>query len=174
MARGIIWSIIVLSVFALIGCQKKVKEEIPPIEVQAVSLDQSQAAATATPTSTEQMIPGQTAPAAGVTAETIGTAAENAATAVSDTVAIASGVYEKPSIEKIQEALKNAGIYTGSIDGKLGPKTKQAIESFQSQHNLNADGKVGPKTWAKLSQYLAAPSTPTAATVTEPASQINY
>ena len=54
----------------------------------------------------------------------------------------------------IQKALKNAGFYTGSADGKIGPKTKKAIEEFQSSKGLKADGKVGPKTWAELEKYL--------------------
>ena len=54
----------------------------------------------------------------------------------------------------IQKALKNAGLYTGAVDGKLGPKTKKAIEEFQSSKGLKADGKVGPKTWAELEKYL--------------------
>lgn len=56
--------------------------------------------------------------------------------------------------QQIQTALKNAGLYTGPIDGKLGPKTKKAIEAFQKNHNLKADGKVGPKTWSALEPYL--------------------
>ena len=54
----------------------------------------------------------------------------------------------------IQKALKNAGLYTGSVDGKLGPKTKKAIEEFQTSKGLKGDGKVGPKTWAELEKYL--------------------
>ena len=54
----------------------------------------------------------------------------------------------------IQTALKNAGLYTGPIDGKLGPKTKKAIEEFQTSKGLKADGKVGPKTWTALEKYL--------------------
>ena len=54
----------------------------------------------------------------------------------------------------IQKALKNSGFYTGSVDGKLGPKTKKAIEEFQSSKGLKADGKVGPRTWAELEKYL--------------------
>ena len=65
--------------------------------------------------------------------------------------------YVKPSIEKIQQALKNAGLYTGTVDGKIGPKTKQAIRNFQGQNNLAKDGRVGPKTWVKLSAYLEKP-----------------
>lgn len=61
---------------------------------------------------------------------------------------------EKPTIQDIQKALKNAGLYAGKVDGVLGPKTKNAIEAFQKQNNLKADGKVGPKTWDKLKTYL--------------------
>jgi len=64
-----------------------------------------------------------------------------------------SGPY-KPAAKEIQAALKNSGYYAGSIDGKLGPKSKKAIEEFQAANNLKADGKVGPKTWSLLSQYL--------------------
>lgn len=60
----------------------------------------------------------------------------------------------KPSNMEIQTALKNAGYYIGEIDGKIGPKTKKAIEEFQKANGLQADGKVGPKTWAALSSHL--------------------
>ena len=67
----------------------------------------------------------------------------------------------KPSIKEIQTALKNAGYYTASVDGKSGPMTKNAIEEFQKANALQADGKVGPKTWSALSKYLnPASSTP--------------
>jgi len=64
-----------------------------------------------------------------------------------------SGPY-KPTTKQIQAALKNAGFYTGRVDGKTGPLTKKAIEDFQKANNLPADGKVGPKTWGVLSKYL--------------------
>lgn len=60
----------------------------------------------------------------------------------------------KPSNQEIQTALKNAGLYTGNVDGKVGPMTKKAIEEFQRANGLEADGKVGPKTWAVLSKHL--------------------
>ncbi|OGW83248.1 MAG: hypothetical protein A3C47_02125 [Omnitrophica bacterium RIFCSPHIGHO2_02_FULL_51_18] len=56
--------------------------------------------------------------------------------------------------QQIQTALKNAGLYQGNIDGKIGPRTKKAIEQFQTNNGLKADGKVGPKTWAALEPYL--------------------
>jgi cell division protein FtsL len=37
------------------------------------------------------------------------------------------------SIEDVQTALKNAGFYKGSVDGKIGQQTKKAIESFPAQ-----------------------------------------
>ena len=43
---------------------------------------------------------------------------------------------ENPASQQIQQALKNAGLYGGSIDGSIGPKTKKAIEEFQAQNNL--------------------------------------
>lgn len=64
---------------------------------------------------------------------------------------------EKPTTEDIQKALKNAGLYQGKIDGTIGPKTKKAIEEFQSNNNLKVDGKVGPKTWQVLKSYLNKP-----------------
>ena len=60
----------------------------------------------------------------------------------------------KPSVMDIQTALKNAGIYTGPVDGKIGPKTKKAIEAFQNANGLKVDGKVGTKTWELLSKNL--------------------
>lgn len=60
----------------------------------------------------------------------------------------------KPTNQEIQTALKNAGYYTGEIDGKIGPLSKKAIKEFQAANGLEADGKVGPKTWAVLGNYL--------------------
>lgn len=58
------------------------------------------------------------------------------------------------SISDVQKALKNAGFYKGSIDGKIGQQTKKSIESFQRQHNLTADGVIGRRTWEELKVYL--------------------
>lgn len=63
---------------------------------------------------------------------------------------------EKPDKNKdIQLALKNAGFYAGTIDGKIGPRSKKAIVEFQKAKGLKPDGKVGPKTWAELEKYLS-------------------
>jgi peptidoglycan hydrolase-like protein with peptidoglycan-binding domain len=57
--------------------------------------------------------------------------------------------------QQIQTALRNAGLYSGNIDGKIGPASKRAIEEFQRNNGLKADGKVGPKTWAALEPYVS-------------------
>jgi peptidoglycan hydrolase-like protein with peptidoglycan-binding domain len=57
-------------------------------------------------------------------------------------------------IEDIQTALRNAGHYTGKIDGKLGAGTKQAIVEFQKAHHLTPDGILGKRTWKLLKANL--------------------
>ena len=61
---------------------------------------------------------------------------------------------EGPDAKLIQQALKNLGLYSGAVDGKIGKKTKEAVMEFQRSKNLTADGKVGPKTWALLQKAL--------------------
>jgi peptidoglycan hydrolase-like protein with peptidoglycan-binding domain len=56
------------------------------------------------------------------------------------------------SAKQIQRALKSAGFYQGSIDGKIGSKTREAIIKFQKANGLKADGIVGKKTSVELSK----------------------
>lgn len=58
------------------------------------------------------------------------------------------------SADQMQLALKNAGFYQGTVDGKIGLKTKEGIKAFQKANNLTADGIVGRGTWTKLKNYL--------------------
>lgn len=51
---------------------------------------------------------------------------------------------------KIQFRLAELGLYTGRLDGIIGPVTKAAIRGFQRVNGLKPDGVVGPKTLAKL------------------------
>ena len=59
----------------------------------------------------------------------------------------------KPTTREIQQALKNAGFYQGSVDGKKGPTTREAVQEFQRVHGLTDDGVVGKRTWAKLRAF---------------------
>lgn len=54
----------------------------------------------------------------------------------------------------VQVALKNAGFYTGTVDGLLGPGTANAIKEFQKANGLTADGIAGDKTKTLLIKYL--------------------
>lgn len=56
--------------------------------------------------------------------------------------------------KNIQLALKNANLYNGPLDGKIGANTKKAIKEFQRLNGLNPDGVVGNKTWGRLSEFL--------------------
>ncbi|MBN1870986.1 MAG: peptidoglycan-binding protein [Candidatus Omnitrophica bacterium] len=55
----------------------------------------------------------------------------------------------------IQTALQNAGYYSGSIDGKIGPNTERATREFQKNNGLTPDGVIGPKTENMLIKYLS-------------------
>ncbi len=140
---------IVLSVtlvsFCLFGCSKK-KTEIPSAEMQTQTMATQLNAESFTP----QAATKAESEAQSVVAESK-QIEQKAATTTETTVQSA-----KPTGEEIQTALKNAGYYTGSIDGKLGPKSKKAIEAFQKDSGLKADGKVGAKTWSKLQVHLNA------------------
>ena len=55
---------------------------------------------------------------------------------------------------EVQVALKTAGYYAGSVDGKMGPQTLEAIRAFQRSKGLIPDGKVGSKTATALAKHL--------------------
>lgn len=59
-----------------------------------------------------------------------------------------------PSNKDIQAALKNAGFYSGEVDGKIGPQTRNAVMKFQEENDLKVDGIVGRSTWELLEQHL--------------------
>ena len=63
--------------------------------------------------------------------------------------------FELPSIS-IQKALQSAGYYKGTLDGKVGPGTREAVKAFQRDNGLEPDGVVGRQTWDKLKTYLGA------------------
>lgn len=59
------------------------------------------------------------------------------------------------SPKQIQRALRSAGFYQGSIDGKIGSRTRKAIRKFQAANGLKADGIVGKRTSIELNKYLS-------------------
>jgi hypothetical protein len=53
-------------------------------------------------------------------------------------------------VQQIQQALKDKGLYSGSVDGDFGGGTQAAVLAFQRAQNLEADGRVGDQTWRSL------------------------
>jgi peptidoglycan hydrolase-like protein with peptidoglycan-binding domain len=56
------------------------------------------------------------------------------------------------AVRGLQRMLTTRGFDPGEIDGRFGPKTKAAVNAFQSDHGLDVDGIVGPNTWDSLRQ----------------------
>ena len=134
---------LVLLPLAIIGCKGKVEKTQAP---ESAAMPEATTPSTGDTLATPE-------PAQTVATETIPPSAAPQSAVEKPAPQVAS--QDKDSRNKdIQTALKNAGFYAGSVDGKLGPKTKKAIEEFQKSKGLKADGKVGPKTWAELEKYL--------------------
>lgn len=64
------------------------------------------------------------------------------------------GILKAPEPAEVQQALKNAGLYDGAVDGQLGLKSREGIQRFQMRRGLLPDGIAGPKTWELLKRYL--------------------
>jgi peptidoglycan hydrolase-like protein with peptidoglycan-binding domain len=122
----------------LSGCGKKQEaEELQPITMESLSVPSS-------PNVVAADLKTQEAKALGV----------SAGAQTKEVVPVPPQGPYRPTGMEIQTALKNAGFYAGSVDGKIGPKSKKAIEDFQTANGLKADGKVGPKTWEALGKHL--------------------
>lgn len=142
---------IVLGV-CVIGCSSKSNETaMLPTDLTAANKE-------ITISLTDQSMP----PTSDMTTTTATATLPSVSQIVSDTPS-STAALETPTTKQIQQALQNAGLYQGKIDGVIGSKTKAAIKAFQEGNGLTADGKVGKKTWAKLAPFLnnpaAAPST---------------
>ncbi len=139
---------VLLSIFIIAGCGTK-KEA-------STQLDETQDALNQTVSTQTELTRMQDEKSVVISQET----AVDAASPVLDESGLQDAA--SPSNQEIQQALANANLYQGKIDGDLGPKTKKAIKDFQEQSGLKVDGKVGPRTWAKLQPYLNQPPQTTA------------
>ncbi len=144
MKRLISLGVVVLVLAALSGCGKKQEmEELQPITMESLSAVGS---------------PVQVAPELKV--PEVKLLATSPVASVKEMLPLPPQGPYKPAGIEIQMVLKNAGFYSGNIDGKIGPKSKKAIEDFQKANGLKVDGKVGPKTWEAMSKYSSAPTGP--------------
>ena len=64
---------------------------------------------------------------------------------------------EGADAKTVQTRLKELGYYQGSVDGKFGRASVNALKNFQTNNALNADGIAGKKTYAKLFNASAVP-----------------
>jgi Putative peptidoglycan binding domain len=53
-------------------------------------------------------------------------------------------------VSKAQEVLKNDGIYSGPVDGRMSQDTRDSIRSFQQSHQLNVTGTIDDETAREL------------------------
>jgi len=65
------------------------------------------------------------------------------------------------SVRQVQRCLNRVGTRQPAIqrlveDGVFGPRTLDAVTTFQRLFGLNPDGVVGPLTWGRLTQECAA------------------
>jgi hypothetical protein len=54
------------------------------------------------------------------------------------------------SVRHAQQALKDKGYDPGPVDGREGPKTREALRQYQQKENLNENGQLGPQTMDHL------------------------
>lgn len=59
---------------------------------------------------------------------------------------------QKTRIQTAQHLLDKKGFDVGSIDGKMGWRTRGAIREFQKAKGLKVSGYLDTKTWAELSK----------------------
>ena len=58
------------------------------------------------------------------------------------------------SVKALQEDLTKLDFYSGTVTGRFGNLTKEAVRQFQREHGLTSDGVAGPKTLAKIKSEL--------------------
>ena len=59
--------------------------------------------------------------------------------------------YSSPTVRKVQQALTEAGYYSGPVDGYDNPATTEAVKTYQKAHGLPANGRATMPLLDKLS-----------------------
>lgn len=71
-------------------------------------------------------------------------------------------------VRGVQQNLADRGYDPGRVDGRWGPRTQQALASFQRDQNIQANGRPNPQTLAALGVESGSPSTQTGQLPAEP------
>ncbi len=75
---------------------------------------------------------------------------EAASPAASEPSSHMSASANPSELRQAQQKLKDDGDYHGQIDGKFGPKTRQALKDFQQKNGLPQTGQLDQQTASKL------------------------
>src|SRR5476649_1679029 len=108
--------VVVFGLTTFIGCNKKKKEEAADLNGVV-----TENVVSVTDTSAQNADMTNSVPV--VVENTTAASTEVAEPAMASAPVDASG---KPTPKQVQQALKNAGLYNGKVDGTIGPKTKKA------------------------------------------------
>lgn len=79
-----------------------------------------------------------------------GTSSDSSSSQMSSGSSQARSNVSSSEMKQVQEKLKSEGLYKGQIDGIEGPETKQALEQYQKQQNLQQTGSLDQETLDKL------------------------
>lgn len=165
MHKGL-WAFVLIGAVALVavsGCGSQPKETVSVIDENHFDQLAATPGEAGNAAGGIEVLADGTIPAAQAIQSQIPIESANAQIAATESAALATSVPSaKESApkgatfeQKVQTALKNAGFYSGIADGKIGPKTREAIKAFQTANSLKADGVVGPTTWEKLKKYVS-------------------
>lgn len=58
-------------------------------------------------------------------------------------------------VRQMQQALNKSGHRVGRTDGIMGPRTREALQSFQKSKGMQANGKINRQTLADLGVQVA-------------------
>ncbi|MGE5117099.1 MAG: peptidoglycan-binding domain-containing protein [Betaproteobacteria bacterium] len=75
---------------------------------------------------------------------------DNATTSSQGTSTSSDASMSADTIRQAQQQLSDKGLYTGQVDGVMGPKTQAALKEFQQKQGMQASGKLDSSTLAAL------------------------
>ena len=59
-------------------------------------------------------------------------------------------VLQQGDVKKLQESLRDKGYYSGQVDDRMGPQTRDGIRKYQKAENLKVTGHLDNETAGKL------------------------
>lgn len=84
----------------------------------------------------------------------------SARTEESDPAAVPLHSVKSPDVSEVQRRLKTLGYGVGAVDGRLGPKTRAAINAYLTERGLPATGWITPDLISEVEVAAKAPPPP--------------